>query len=171
MGYKGSDPDTGKELKTTRRGFKTKKDAEKAYKRLIAEVEVNGYKTRITETVQDLYDIWLPSYKRRVRESTLDKTVGLFENHILPTLGKYRLEKLTVQHCQNAVDTWSDSRKRPDKVGIYAEKLLKYAVSLDLLTKNPMEFVIYPIKDEFNGTSEDFGNFYTKDELLTFLSS
>lgn len=167
----GTDAETGKELKTSRRGFKTEKAAEKAYKKLVAQVVINGYKTRKTETVKDLYDIWLPSYEKRVRESTFDKTVGIFETHILPTLGKYRLEKLTVQHCQESVDKWAETRKRPDKVGIYAKKLFKYGISLDLLVKNPMDFVIYPIKDNFSVENEEYGNFYTKYELLTFLSS
>lgn len=166
----GTEPETGKELKTTRRGFKTKKEAMNAYKALIVDVEVNGYKAQKMDTVEDLYHIWLPIYQNTVRSSTFKKTKGIFEYHIIPTLGRYRVEKLTVMHCQEAVNKWYEDLKRYDKVVPYAKKLLKYATSIDLISKNPMESVTMPKRKEYNEDAE-IENFYSKEELKEFLIS
>jgi len=160
-------PDIGRELKTTRRGFKTKKEAANAYKALIAEIEINGYKQQKKETVEDLYNIWLPIYAKTVRESTLEKTKAIFKFHILPELGNHKLEKITVLHCQSAINRWFEKLKRHDKVVIYAKKIFNYGISIDLMEKNPMEYVTLPKRKFYE--IEDFENFYTKEELTAFL--
>lgn len=42
--YLGTDPLTGKPLSTTRRGFKSRKEAQDAFKQLQFEVNTNSYK-------------------------------------------------------------------------------------------------------------------------------
>ncbi|WP_459129888.1 Arm DNA-binding domain-containing protein [Guggenheimella bovis] len=64
-----TDPRTGKRKHTARRGFKTKKDAEIAYLRLIAAEDEVGKSKRMT--FAEVYEVWMGLYKLRVKESTL----------------------------------------------------------------------------------------------------
>ena len=80
--YLGVD-DNGKELRTNRQGFTSKKDAEIEYLRL---KEVGLDKT-VRITLDTAYQEWLKSYELTVRASTLGKTKQEYNNHIKPVFG------------------------------------------------------------------------------------
>lgn len=52
--YVGVDPLTGKEQRTTRRGFKTKKEAQLALSRLRLEIEKGTFRKTTVETYHDI---------------------------------------------------------------------------------------------------------------------
>ena len=62
--YLGVDPLTGKPLSTTRRGFKTRKEAQEAFKQLEFEVHNGTYKKRQSETYRDIYNMWVEHYEK-----------------------------------------------------------------------------------------------------------
>lgn len=80
--YCGTDPLTGKEQYTTRRGFKTKKEADLALARIKLEISNGTFKKRQVETYADVYELWIIQYEKTVEESTFIKTAGIFRNHI-----------------------------------------------------------------------------------------
>ena len=104
--YIGVDPLTGKEQSTTRRGFKTQKEAKDEMAQLKGEIGSGSYKKQATETYQDVYDIYIEHYENTVQDSTFLKTVRIFKNHILPTMGQYMIDKIDVAICQKHVNQW-----------------------------------------------------------------
>ena len=102
--YLGTDPLTGKPLSTTRRGFKTRKEAQEALKQLQLEVYSGTYKKRQSETYHDIYEMWIEHYQNTVEESTFVKTKSIFKNHILPEMGDYKIDKIDIATCQKHVN-------------------------------------------------------------------
>lgn len=86
--YIGTDPLTGKQQRTTRRGFKTKKEAELELARIKLEVNKDTFRKIQAETFEDVFNLWINLYEKTVEQSTFAKTSTIFKNHILPLLGE-----------------------------------------------------------------------------------
>lgn len=98
------------------------------------------------------------------------KTETLFKHHILPAFGSYRISKITIDICQNQMDKWVSYYKNYNKLKSYTSRVFRFAISRDLIDKDPFEYVIVPHKrKEFNIKGIEEENFYTKDELIKFL--
>ena len=134
--YIGTDPLTGKRLKTTRSGFATKKEAQLALSRLQLEIERGDFRKKSVDTFNDIYLLWVEQYKNTVEASTFVKTTGIFKNHILPSLGDYKIEKVNVQTCQKHVNEWFNKLQKYRTVKSYASKVFDYAVTLGIVTDN-----------------------------------
>ncbi len=168
--FLGTDELTGKAKNTTRRGFKTKKEAELALARIKLQVSEGTYKQRSAETYQEVYDLWITQYEKTVEESTFVKTVGYFKNHILPAMGTYRIEKITIAICQKHYNEWAAKVQKARTIKSYAKKVLDFAIVHGLIQTNPFTHVETKIKKSFaEATEQEHENFYTKDELILFL--
>ncbi|WEA38593.1 site-specific integrase [Lysinibacillus fusiformis] len=168
--FLGTDELTGKAKNTTRRGFKTKKEAELALARIKLQVSEGTYKQRSAETYQEVYDLWITQYEKTVEESTFVKTVGYFKNHILPAMGTYRIEKITIAICQKHYNEWASKVQKARTIKSYAKKVLDFAIIHGLIQTNPFTHVETKIKKPFaEATEQEHENFYTKDELILFL--
>ncbi|WP_423252781.1 tyrosine-type recombinase/integrase [Melissococcus plutonius] len=166
--YLGINQATGKEIRTTRRNFKTKKEAQLELNRLLVDYEKNGLQKKEKITYQELYDEWIIQYKNTVKESTFVKTKRIFKNHILPYFGQMRIETIEIKHCQDAINQWSKSLKRFKTIMNYAGMIFDYAIRIGLIALNPTKLVTRPIvKDEIE---EKESNFYTKEELTLFFN-
>lgn len=166
--YVGIDPLTGKEKRTTRRGFKTKKEAQLALSRIQLEIDNGTFGKQIAETYQDVYDLWIEQYENTVEETTFVNVSGIFKNHILPKLGKYKIEKITVDLCQRCVNDWFKKYTDYRKFTSYASLVFTFAIKRGYIQNNPMKLVDIPRKME--KPEEEFENFYSKDELIYFLN-
>lgn len=166
--YVGVDPLTGKEQRTTRRGFKTKKEAQLALSRLQLEIDNGTFRKRTAETYQDMYELWIEQYKNTVEASTFVKTISIFKNHILPSMGKYKIEKVNVQTCQKHVNEWFKKLQKYRSVKSYAAKIFDYALTLGVITDNPMKRVTMP-KSMETPSEDNEVNYYTKEQLIHFL--
>lgn len=167
--YIGTNPLTGKQQRTTRRGFKTLKEAKLEFARLKLEVDQGTFNKIMAETYNDIYNLWVVHYEKTVEESTFIKTIRIFKNHILPTLGEYKIDKLNVELCQLAVDEWADKLKNFKMVKAYASKIVDFAIKRDYTKSNPFTLIELP-KKRVQNVLDKFENFYTKDELIEFLS-
>lgn len=169
--YLGTDPLTGKRVKTTINGCRTQKEAQQRARQLKVAFENGEYKRRALNTYQDIYNQWILTYEKTVEESTFVKTIGIFRNHILPAMANYRIDKINVQICQKHVNEWSKKLKNFRAVKSYASKVLDFAMKLDLIKNNPFKLVEMPKrKKEIVEHTEDVENkFYTKEELKKFL--
>lgn len=98
---------TGKPKGTTRNGFKTVKEAKNALNKLKIDVNNGLYQSKVVETYEDIYNIWVEHYENTVQDSTFLKTIRIFKNHILPVMGNYRLEKINIAVCQKHVNQWA----------------------------------------------------------------
>ncbi len=171
--YLGIDPLTGKQKRTTRRKFKTRKEAELALARIHLDVANGTYKQRRAETYQEVYDLWVKQYEKMVEESTFVKTTGIFRNHILPAMGTYKIEKINVDICQKHVDEWSEKLQKFRMVKAYAAKVLDFAIKRSYIQTNPFTHVDMP-KSSSKKTTVTGENkplkFYTREQLIEFLS-
>jgi len=170
--YVGVDPLTGRERCTTRRGFKTQREARLERARLSLQIEDGTFGKKKVDTFHELYDLWVKQYEKTVEESTFVKTTTLFRNHILPTLGKYKVDKINVDICQKHVNEWATKLMNFRIVRSYAARVIDYAIKREYnVTTNPFDLVDMPIKSKKNHTNNDeVENFYTREELLKFLS-
>lgn len=166
--YLGVDPATGKEKRTTRRGFKSKKEASTVLSRLKHEINQKGFLKQEVYTFREVYEIWLPQYKQTVKESSYWKTTRLFEHHILPLFSDLRIDKIDVPYCQKAVDKWfNDGLKGYKLIFRYTAKVFKLAYNMDIIASDPTTKVTYPIKRE-TAVVKKLPNFYDKQELELF---
>lgn len=170
--YLGIDPLTGKPKHSTRRGFKTIKEAELELARLKLAVANGTYHQKRVETYLEIYDLWVKQYEKTVEESTFVKTIGIFKNHILPSMGDYKIEKINVDVCQKHIDEWATKLKKFRMVKAYAAKVLDFAIKRGYLQTNPFALVDMPAKANRKAIVNEEGaeNFYTREQLIEFLS-
>lgn len=164
--YLGKDPITGKDKRTTQQGFDTKKEAQQALNKLMYQVATNNYHPEIKEpTYRDVFNMWLEAYKNTVKPSTYLKAMQLFKAHILPKFGRLKINKITIQFCQSALNDYATYYTSYKKLWSYVKTIFKYAIQLGYINKNVAEFVKYP-KDNHEHIKY---NFYTAKELQQFL--
>lgn len=177
--YLGKDPLTGKDKQTTRRGFKTRKEAAEELKKLQFQL-ANGdlYSSPQKPVIKskafvEVYKDWLIQYETTVQASTLGKTVGIFKNHILPVLGKYLIDQITVEMCQQFINKYPKKLKKFKDVINYSSLIFEFALKRDYIQKNPMKLIDRPKPaKKVNGEVESDlfeGNFYTVNELKEFI--
>lgn len=169
--YLGIDPLTGKQKRTMKRGFKTRKEAELALARLKLDVANGTYKQERAETYQELYNLWIIQYEKTVEESTFVKTLGYFKNHILPSMGKYRIEKINIEICQKHFDEWAFKLSKARTIKSYAAKVLDFGIKRGYLQTNPFTHVETRLKvKKAINENNDSENFYTREQLIEFLN-
>jgi len=105
--YLGIDQLTGKEIRTTRRNFRTKKEAQLALSRLQVVFENNGLENRNDERFKEVYELWLEVYRSTIKEVTLIKTEIKFNKWILPVYGNMKIKDVTTKHCQKIINQWA----------------------------------------------------------------
>ncbi|TGD24379.1 site-specific integrase [Companilactobacillus suantsaicola] len=160
------DPLTKKVKRTTKRGFRTKAECQKFLNAKLSEIDNHGYSTDNDLTYKDVYGYFLDSYKNTVKESTLNRVKGLFKHHIIPSLGKYEIKKITAPMCQEAVNKWSLKFSSFKMIKYYASMVFKEAIRLRIIFENPMDLIIMPRKKP--KVDDKPLNFWTKEETTKF---
>jgi len=170
--YLGVDPLTGEQMRSSKGGFKKRKEAELALARIKLAVANGTYQQVRAETYQEVYDLWVKLYEKTVEESTYVKTASLFKNHILPAMGTYKIEKIHVDICQKHLDEWSLKLKKYRTVKAYAAKVLDFAIKRGYILTNPFVHVDLPApsKTAIGADEDELENFYTREQLIEFLS-
>lgn len=146
--YLGVDPLTGKSKRTTRRGFRTQKEANLALSRLQLEVDSKGFVKQNYSTFKDVYELWYTQYVNTVKPITAGHTERMFRLHILPEFGSVKIDKVTKLMCQKAVNKWSTEFSAFYLLKSITQKMLNYAVSQDIIEMNPMQYVVMPKKEQ-----------------------
>lgn len=168
--YLGIDPLTGKERRTTRRGFKTMKEAKQAERNLLLDVEENGLPSNQSDGFQDptfeeLAQLWLENYKTTVKPSTFENVKSKVEKMTEEHFKELKLKKITVAYCQRVVIELSKTYVLYNHYLSVINRIFKYAVLMDVLNSNPFDKVIKPKSRQVQRK----GNFLTKEELKEFL--
>ncbi|RHW51286.1 site-specific integrase [Bombilactobacillus bombi] len=159
-----------------RRGFATYDEAQLAYlnfKQQIINGDIDAELKRVK--YNDLYEQWLKRYSNTVKESTYNKTMNLFNLHILPNIGDYYLNDITVQQCQAAIDSWAETLVDYKLIATYASKIFKEAQRFDLIIKNPFDKVTIPrttkhVKMIYQ-KKQHRHNYYNRKQLNKFLDT
>lgn len=167
--YLGIDPLTGKKKYTTKRGFRTQKEAKTALSRLELELQKTGMPTSTNTTFKEAAELWLENYKKTVKESSYSRTKIIFNKHIYPKFGNIKLSKINTAYCQKVVNDWSEkgtSKQYPLFIN-YMNKVFKYAINIGLTSDNPTLNLIIP-KPQIK--TEKKLKLYTKEQLELFLN-
>lgn len=164
--YLGINQDTGKEIRTTRSRFKTKTEAKLAYNRLVIEFKDGMYKSKTNVlTFEELYDEWLSHHRTTAQPSTVATNRRNVENQVLPVLGKYKIDKITVPQCQKIVDEWQTKFRQCKYLRRVTMQILQYGVQMEYLQINVMKNTISP-----KVAPSRKKNFYTKEQFITFFN-
>lgn len=164
--YMGLDSLTGKRITTTRRGFKTQKEASLAEARLKLEYEEKTFNAKNSKyTFQQIYELFLVEHKNTVKSGTYATTVRYAKLHILPKIANKKIDSFTVLDCQKLVNQWAEyfnSAKYPKGI---AQQVFDYAIKMNIITDNPMRKVKLPKRKE---TINEVNKFYNTKELKHF---
>ena len=166
--YAGIDEMTGKKKYIKRAGFKTKAEAKKELVKLEYDVSSGNYfKPSEIKTVRDVYKLWFEQHSLTVKGSTCYLIKGYFNNHILPLIGSYNVDSLTLAICQRAVNEWYKTRPSSYKNTLaYASAVVEYAIKLELTNVNYFKLVNRP-KSKPKRSER---NYLDVDELKRFLA-
>lgn len=167
--YLGKDEITGKDRYTTRRGFKTKKEALLCEAKIKTEIATNGLLNTEVTTFKEIYELWYEGYQHTIKESTLLVNQHIFDL-LLAKLENMQLKKLTLPYCQKIINNYSKkfSLAVLKKIKIYGSMILDYAVKMKVIYSNPMKDVLLPKKKD-DIASDDKDKYYSKEELKQFL--
>ncbi|PWT72665.1 MAG: hypothetical protein C5B60_09270 [Chloroflexi bacterium] len=126
--------------------------------------------TAITErqTLERFIATWLDMIKPTIRPSTLKRYEELTRLHVLPTLGKTQLAKLSPLQLQQLYKRKRDEDLSPTTVRyihVTVHSALKAAMRMGLVQRNVADLTLPPQKAEYEGTA------LTVDQLKTFLST
>ena len=165
--YLGVDPFTGKQRRTTRRGFKTQKEAKKAERELLLSIEENGFTSSKSKTsFKEIASLWFESYQNTVKPTTANNLKSKLDTMIEDYFKDIQINDITVVFCQ---DLFLKLSKRYVMYASYASilnRIMRYAVLLDIINTNPLDKVIKPKSKEIQKKD----NCYTKEELNKFLT-
>lgn len=84
-------------------GYKTKKEAEHDLPRVLMQLR-EGYKEPKNLTVEQYLEDWLEKKRNSVAYGTYDFYRAYVRNHIIPSLGTWKIDKLTTDHVEGFVD-------------------------------------------------------------------
>lgn len=170
--YLGTDPKTGKRIKTTRRGFDTKKQAQRACSQLLADFDADTWaamqehsNTEPT-TFKEVAELWLTSYKLTVQDRTYKDTESAIERYLYPKFGDRPIADITRLECQQAVNDWYLKYSAFNALINKTSRIFKYAITLDMTKTNPMESVIKPKRKD----TDKRVKVYTKQDFNTLMA-
>lgn len=162
--YLGVNSATGKPVKTTRRNFKTKKEAQPALLRLQVDFENNELQKDSKQTFKEVFELWLETYQTTVKEVTFIKTKIKFDKWILPKYGHMRIKEIDVSTAQKIVNHWAKTTDQYRVLHSSASRVFKYAINLGIIDRNPLEYVLMPKRIKEAPRTEKI-KVYTKQEL------
>lgn len=82
-------------------GYARKRDAEKALPEILQQVTEGTYKDPTDDTFGEIMTAWLKDKKSSVRPATWKAYKWLVDNHIIPNLGKVKVQQLQAKQLHN----------------------------------------------------------------------
>ncbi|QIH74993.1 tyrosine-type recombinase/integrase [Macrococcoides canis] len=166
--YLGVDKITGKKKRTSR-SYETLKEAQIELRKLQLMSLEKATQTINKYTYKDVYLLWLENHKNEIRGTTLASKESKFNKRILPKFGRMPIKDISRIYCQTVVNEWANEMKAFNDYVIQARLVFNYAMKLELIDINPMEYITLPSRSEDKIFIEKDRNFLTKDELKLFM--
>lgn len=169
----GINPETGRRQTTTRRSFKTKKEAQIAAAKLEQEIASGISIKNDNLTFQDIYDQWFSNHSKTIKLSTKKAIESKFNRHILPRFGKLKIKEITRPYCQKMINEIAQMIKSVNDIKIQANQVFKYALKMEIIERNPLEHVTIPRQQNEiinEGNEADERNYWKKEEIRKFLA-
>jgi len=159
-------------------GFATQKEAQAAMNKVISAVEECRYVAPSTLNLRDyLLKEWLPAIKATIRPTTYSSYAMLAEQHIVPSLGSTKLQRLTPAAINALYGRLLESGRVKGEGGLSVSSVrrvhavlhraLRDAVRWGYLTASPVDGADPPKQ---NGTHAE-RPVWNREQLLAFLDS
>lgn len=169
----GINPETGKRQTTTRRGFNTKKEAQTAAAMLEQEIANGLLINNNNLTYEDVYKQWFDNHSKTIKPSTKKIIESKFKKHILPRFGKVKIKDISKLYCQKVINEIAENITSVNDYKIQANQVFKYAMKMDIISRNPMEHVTIPKREQeliADTYDTEERNYWNKDEIKQFLT-
>lgn len=147
--------------KVQKRGFKTKREAQK----WIDHARVDGT-LQSNITFAGLAAEWLDQYKDTVAPSSYGKTVTIV-NHAVDEWGNRQVRTITPSDAQKLANQWSYEYVKYAKMISYVKAIFKFAVINNLIRTNPFDAIKTPAKHKESEAKE----LWTVEQLEIFLDA
>lgn len=153
--YRVPDSRTGQMKQTTKRGFRTKDEAQKFLMDIQMKISNNTYIQPSEVTIEQYLTDWVEAYvEPNLKQATIDGyKVNIFK-HIIPRIGKIKLNKLTVMDIEKMYSVLIKEGRLDGKGGLSGKSImyvhrnlrmaLNHAVKKKLIQFNPAQDVILP---------------------------
>lgn len=166
----GTDTVTGKRKYKTKGGFYTKKEAKLAADEVEKKINNPNFLDNENITFGEVYERWIANYKLTVKESSFYIIEIQYKSKILPILGNKKINQITTIECQDLVNYWYSIPLKNYKVIFnLVTRIFKYTKQLKIVANDPTSSVIIPKASRQFDKLQTSRNYYTKDELKTFL--
>ncbi|MFA4137167.1 MULTISPECIES: tyrosine-type recombinase/integrase [unclassified Brevibacillus] len=171
--YSTIDPETGKKKPSTKRGFKTKKEAQLDAARTEQQLAEGTFITedKSSVTFEQVFKQWFETISSTYKPSTRKAVLSKFNKRILPHFRKLKMKDISRAYCQDVINKVAEEIKSVDNMKMYANQIFEYAITKEILVNNPLKGVIIPKKDEEFIVNEDEPerNYWEKHEIKEFL--
>lgn len=166
----GTDTVTGKRKYKTKGGFYTKREAKLAADEVEKKMSNPNFLDNENITFGEVYERWIANYKLTVKESSFYTVELQYKSKILPILRNKKINQITTIECQDLINHWySIPLKNYKAIFNLITRIFKYAKQLKIVTDDPTSSVIIPKASRQFSNLEHSRNYYTRDELKTFL--
>ncbi|TKJ06185.1 site-specific integrase, partial [Bacillus cereus] len=149
--YTTTDPQTGKKKQTTKRGFKTKKEAQLHAAKTEMELDNGLFIDNKNILLATFINDWLLTYKKgKIRNHTFNLNTTAINKHIIPFFGVYKLLDITPDLCQKFVNHLLENGYSENSVKNYTAPLkgaLLKAVDLQLIQQTPFRGIVIAKSD------------------------
>ncbi|MBZ6014712.1 site-specific integrase [Leuconostoc gelidum subsp. gelidum] len=137
------------QIRVKKRGFDSKRSAQQWFNNesVLFENGESKYNKKTTPnvmTVKELYDMWLGTYQHTVEESTLNKTMNVFNIHIIPEWGQTLVSDIKPLDLQRYINTMQGKILHYRKITGYFRRLLNIAVRMDMIDVDPFTKIDMP---------------------------
>jgi integrase len=132
---------------------KTRKEVQEKLKIALREQQQGSLVTAPQQKLEQFLHTWLENtQKHSVRPRTYERYEEIVRLHIVPELGRYAVQKLTVQHVETFYTKMMDKGYKAVIVASFhnvLHKALDAAVKRNLITKNVCDFADPPHGEEY----------------------
>lgn len=173
--YMGTDPVTGKEIKKSKSGFLTQKDAKLAAALFERQFHHGEYVQPSKMIFVDLCSDWERHYSQDAKISSL-RARRIALTHIINEFGETSIQKITKKAYQDVIDKLSNqfSTNYVSSIHTSANMVFEYAHSLKLIKDVPTKGIKRPKKkktvSELENDNSINEKFLEKEELEEFLT-
>jgi integrase len=158
----------GKRRQIKRTGFKTQKEAKEKYLQIQNELSDEKFVDPSSVTFETFLDKWKKRKQTQIEESTYIRYERLCRLHILPALGKMKLQKINTITVQNLIDSLvavnGFKRKSCLLVTTVVKDVFRTAIKEGLVKINPVQDIDLPKVNEVEMVIWD------QDDMEVFLS-
>lgn len=151
----------GVRRKIQKSGFRSKLEAEKA----LVKIKESKPRKREIKTFDDVFQAFIEFKKFEVKESTITRTLSIYNNHFKDSLGIKQLNEISSDELQTLIFQLYKDFPTANKMFLLIEQVFNFAYKQRYISENPCDFISKPKLKQ----KEASDNFYTKDELKKFL--